>query len=140
MPGVEYQHIGHDPRRGPIALWAVDERGALVEARRHFVRPDADFLDFSHEAQFREVKHCAVGRVELATRSGTVHISDPALARSTHKLARLYVTLSRSYPNTRWFVFGNGYQGEPLTRVLADAERLTEPKVGPAPGALRGVA
>lgn len=120
MGGVQYQHIGHDPRRGTIALWSLDEQGKLHESRKRFARVDQSWLDWSHENQFREVKRQAVGRVEIESRAGTIHVNEPAWSVSEAKLCRLLNTLDKLYPATRWFLFGPGFKGESVTAFLAD--------------------
>lgn len=120
MAGVEYQHIGHDPRRGVIALWSLDSDGKVHEARRRFEKVDGAWLNWSHEKQFREVKRQAVGRVEVERRAGTIHVNEPSWALSEAKLCRLLNTLDKHYPATRWFLFGPGFQGESVTAFLAE--------------------
>lgn len=120
MPGVSYQHIGHDPRLGAIALWSLDEQGVLHENRQKFDEPNAAWLDFSHDNCFREVKKTrALGRVELDRRTGSIHISDEAILRSEVKLCRILDALDKKYPSTRWYVFGPGCAGETVTALLA---------------------
>lgn len=112
MATIEYHHIGHDPRRGAIAIWSVDERLDLHEERREDRAVDAAFLDWSHDNCFRDVKARALGRVELDRKAGSIQISDPDLARSTRWLCRLLDRLERRYPDTRWYLFGSGLRGE----------------------------
>lgn len=118
MP-LQYQHIGHDPRHGEIALWSVDERGALHERRRNKREADLEWLDWSHERAFPEVKMRALGRVEIGRRAGSIHISDPDLAVSSRRLVRLLDTLEKHYPEIRWYVFGSGFNGESAMAALA---------------------
>ncbi|MBC7835536.1 MAG: hypothetical protein H7Y88_10630 [Phycisphaerales bacterium] len=127
MPGIEYQHIGHDPRYGEIALWSIDDRGEIHEDRRCFPIPDADWLDWAHENVFREVKIRAVGRVELSRRAGSIHISDPNVGLSDHRLTRLLDKLDEKYPQTRWYLFGSGFHGENAMTALARRVLSTAP-------------
>ncbi len=120
MPGLSYQHIGHDPSHGSIALWSLDESGDFKEDRRSFDEPDADWLDWSHERMFPELKPAALGRVELDRRTGTIHISEPKIGLSSQRLTRLLDMLDAKYPETRWFIFGAGYKGEPVMSALAE--------------------
>ncbi len=119
MPGLEYQHIGHDPCLGEIALWSVDDRGNLHEQRRDKKEADLEWLDWSHERAFPEVKMHALGRVELVRCAGSIHISDPVMAISTRRLARLLDTLEDRFPSIRWYLFGSGFHGESLLATLA---------------------
>ena len=119
MAGIEYQHIGHDPRFGEIALWSVDESGNVLEDRRNFEQPDAAWLGWSHDRVFPEIKLAAAGRVEINRRAGSIHINDPDLGLRPVKLVRLLDKLDELYPNTRWFLFGGGFKGEPAAVALA---------------------
>jgi hypothetical protein len=119
MPGVQYQHIGHDPRRGTIALWSVDDQGRLHESRKRFGSVGEDWLNWSHEKQFREVRRAAAGRVEIESRSGSIHVNEPAWSLNEAKLCKLLNTLDKMYPATRWFLFGPGFQGESVTAYLS---------------------
>lgn len=119
MPGVLYHHIGHDPKHGPIALWSIDEQGKVHERRRRFAQADGEWLDWSHENQFREIKIRALGRVELDRRAGSIHLTDTSIGRSDARLCRLLETLDRLYPQVRWYVFGVDYRGESADQVLA---------------------
>lgn len=122
MPGVQYQHIGHNPRFGEIAIWTYDDRGVLHEQRREGTGgapPPADWLDWSHERIFVEIKMKAVGRVELDRRAGSIYISDPKVGLSTGHLSRLLDVLDAKYPRTQWFLFGSGYSGESVMTALA---------------------
>jgi hypothetical protein len=118
MTGVQYQHIGHDPRQGEIALWSVDDRGVLHEARRRFAEANGEWLDWSHENQFTEVKVRALGRVEVERKTGSIHLSDGDWSVSESRLCRLLDVLDRAYPSTRWYVFGNGFSGESIGDFL----------------------
>ncbi|HYE02027.1 MAG TPA: hypothetical protein VD963_02200 [Phycisphaerales bacterium] len=119
MPGLEYQHIGHDPRTGPIALWAVDDRGQIREERQPRHEPDLHWLGWAHENVFKEVKIAAAGRVDLDRQAGSIHLTDPGLGLSDQRLVRLIDTLDRRYPKTRWFLFGAGFHGENVMAALA---------------------
>lgn len=119
MAGLCYQHIGHDPKLGPIAIWSLDQAGQIHEDRRAFAAPNGEWLDWSHDNCFREVKAQAVGRVELDRQAGSIHISDPEICRSEVKLCRILDALDRAYPKTRWYVFGAGIAGEPIAKLLA---------------------
>lgn len=112
MAGVAYQHIGHDPRFGELAMWNLDDRGELAEDRRSFREAGERWLDWSHQRLFEGRTTRARGRVELGTRTGSVFIVDPNIGLASGKLARILRTLDRKYPNTRWFLFGCGYHGE----------------------------
>lgn len=120
MSHVQYHHIGHDPRLGPIALWSMDITGRLHEDRRRFTELGREWLTWSHDNQFVEVKSRALGRVELDRRTGSIHIADPDLARSDAFLCKLLDRLDRQYPGTRWYLFGVGFNGESVVRVLAE--------------------
>lgn len=120
MSDIEYHHIGHDPRLGSIALWSVDRSFRLHEDRRRFTEVGREWLTWSHDNQFIEVKPRALGRVELDRRAGSIQISDPHLARSDAFLCRLLDTLDRQYPGTRWYLFGVGFKGESVIKVLAE--------------------
>lgn len=119
MPGVQYHHIGHNPRFGEIALWAMDERGTVHEDRRIYDAPDQSWLDWSHQNTFREIKPIASGRVELAARAGSIHIPDPALFLDNRRLIRILDRLDAAYPRTRWYVFGDGLNGVSVMTALA---------------------
>lgn len=121
MAGLEYQHIGHDPRRDAVALWSVDEKGRLHEQRQDQHEPTREWLDWSHARVFPDLKARATGRVELGRRAGSIHISDPKVAVSTSHLVRLLDVLEARYPETRWYLFGGGYRGEPATSAFAPA-------------------
>ncbi len=123
MAGLNYQHIGHDPKLGPIALWSLDQTGKVHEDRRVFDGPDAEWLDWSHEKCFQEVKSRIMGRVELSRQAGSIHISDPQVCRSDDKLCRILDALDRAYPKTRWYVFGAGFKGESAVQILARQAR-----------------
>lgn len=125
MAGLEYQHIGHDPRRDAIAIWSVDDRGRLHEERTDQHQPTLEWLGWSHERVFPEVtKAKATGRVELGRRAGSIHITDPKVAVSTSHLARLLDVLESRYPATRWYLFGGGYQGEPASSAFSGGSTL----------------
>lgn len=113
MAGIEYQHIGHDPRRDSIAIWSVDEQGRLHEDRRGEHEPTLEWLGWSHQEVFPDVRSRATGRVELRNRAGSIHLTDPKIAVSPGRLGRLLDMLETKYPETRWFLFGGGYKGEP---------------------------
>lgn len=119
MSGLEYQHIGHDPSREAIAIWSVDGTGRLFEERKSPHQPTVDWLCWSHERVFRDVKAKATGRVELGGRAGSIHIADPKLAGSIAHLGRLLAILESRYPETRWYLFGGGYRGERAADVFA---------------------
>ncbi|MGD9690793.1 MAG: hypothetical protein AB7Q91_14590 [Phycisphaerales bacterium] len=118
---MSYQHIGHNPRHGPVVIWSLDHEGTVHEDRRSQGEPDPSWIDWSHENCFREVKARAVGRVELQNRAGSIHISDPELLRSEVKLCRVLDALDRRFPQTRWFVFGPGCNGATIAELLAKA-------------------
>ncbi len=118
MPGLEYQHIGHDPSDTQVAIWSMDDRGELHEQRAPQKSPSHDWLDWSHENVFAEVKMKALGRVEIETKSGSIHISDPNVLLNTHRFSRLLYKLDQKYPQTRWYLFGNGYRGESVMKAL----------------------
>lgn len=118
MPGLEYQHIGHDPSRDAIAIWSVDDRGRLHEERAPQHQATIEWLGWSHEKVFRDVRARATGRVELGRRAGSIHITDPKVAVSTTQLGRLLDILEAKYPETRWYLFGGGYRGEPATSAF----------------------
>jgi len=118
MSGLEYQHIGHDPTNTQVAIWSMDERGELHERRAAKTAPTVKWLDWSHENVFAEVKMKALGRVEMETRSGSIHISDPSIILSTHRFSRLLDKLDEKFPQTRWYLFGSGYKGEPVMTAL----------------------
>lgn len=120
MAGLNYQHIGHNPRHGPVAIWSLDDRGIVHEDRRTQGEPDASWIDWSHENRFREVKARAVGRVELRSHAGSIHINDPELLRNQSKLCRVVDALDKAYPQTRWFVFGPGCNGATVTELLSN--------------------
>ncbi|MBX3356821.1 MAG: hypothetical protein KF745_00175 [Phycisphaeraceae bacterium] len=122
MTRVQYHHIGHRPRFGPIALWALGDDGRLHEDRRAYDQPDASWLDWSHDNLFAEVKPVAKGRVELDCKAGSIHISDPALILNRHRLVRIVRRLERAYPRTRWFVFSDGLTGISVSQVLDDRQ------------------
>jgi hypothetical protein len=120
MARVEYQHIGHDPSQCGVALWSVDDRGQLHEERKAAHQPTVDWLLWSHDRVFRDVKSRATGRVELGGRAGSIHIADPAFASSTARLGRLLSVLEARYPETRWYLFGGGYRGEPVSALFEE--------------------
>lgn len=123
MAGIGYEHIGHDPTHSGVALWSVDEQGRLHEERKGRHQPSVDWLFWSHDRVFRDVKSRASGRVELGSRAGSIHIADPAFAASTSRLGRLLQVLEKQYPQTRWFLFGGGYSGEPIVNVFGRETR-----------------
>ncbi len=118
MAGLEYQHIGHDPSRDAIAIWSVDDRGRLHEERSPQHQATIDWLGWSHERVFPNVRPRATGRVELGRRAGSIHITDPKVAVSSSHLGRLLDILETRYPQTRWYLFGGGYRGEPATAAF----------------------
>ena len=118
MAGLEYQHIGHDPRADAIAIWSVDEQGRLHEDRCEQHEPTPEWLDWSHQRLFSAKRSRATGRVELGKRAGSIHITDPKIAASPWQLGRLLEVLETRYPLTRWFLFGGGYKGEPATTAF----------------------
>ena len=118
MAGLQYQHIGHDPSRDAIAIWSVDNRGKLHEERAAQHEATIDWLGWSHERVFPDVRPQATGRVELGRRAGSIHITDPKVAISTSHLGRLLDILDTRYPQTRWYLFGGGYSGEPATAAF----------------------
>lgn len=119
MPGLEYQHIGHDPAVDQIAIWSVDDRGQLHEERAAPARQQDNWLTWSHENVFPDIKKKAVGRVEIRRKAGSIHISDPDVVLSHNRFSRLLDTLDRTYPQTRWYLFGGGYKGESVMAALA---------------------
>ncbi len=119
MPEVDYHQIGHNPRLGAIALWSLDTDGKIHEERRHFLEANIEWLHWSHDNLFVEVRSRALGRVELERFTGSIQISDPNLARSDGFLCKLLDTLDRVYPSTRWYLFGAGFKGESVISVLA---------------------
>lgn len=119
MPGLEYQHIGHDPTVDEIAIWSVDDHGTLHEQRTPKSSPTADWLDWSHERIFPDVKMKALGRVEIDRKAGTIHISDVNVVLSSMRFSRLLDSLDRKYPETRWYIFGGGFKGESVMAALA---------------------
>ena len=125
MPGIQYHHIGHNPRYGEIALWAMDDRGHVHEDRRLYDAPDASWLDWSHDNTFREIKPVARGRVELGTRSGSIVIADPHLLLDNRRLARILTRLENTYPDVRWYLFSDGLNGAPINTVFADRAAST---------------
>lgn len=122
MSGLEYHHIGHDPTETQVAIWSMDERGTLHEQRAARKAPTVEWLDWSHENVFAEVKMKALGRVEIETKSGSIHISDPNIILNTHRFSRLLYKLDQKYPQTRWYLFGSGYRGEPVMKALEESE------------------
>ena len=118
MGSVSYQHIGHDPQHGEIAIWSMDDHWRVYD-RRTFERPSGSWLDWSHENLFREIKRGASARAEIGRKFGSIHIADPHIGLSTHRLARILDALDAKYPDTRWFVFGPGFNGESVLAALA---------------------
>ena len=84
MPGLEYQHIGHDPTDTQVAIWSIDDRGELHEQRAARKAPTREWLDWSHENVFAEVKMKALGRVEIESKFGSIHISDSVHPHRLH--------------------------------------------------------
>jgi hypothetical protein len=121
MPGLEYQHIGHDPSDTQVAIWSIDDRGELHEQRAARKAPTVEWLDWSHENVFAEVKMKALGRVEIESKFGSIHISDPNVILNTHRFSRMLSKLDQKYPQTRWYLFGSGYKGESVMKALEDA-------------------
>ena len=133
MPGVQYHHIGHTPRFGEIALWAMDERGTVHEDRRRYDAPDASWLDWSHQNTFAEVKPIASGRVELASKAGSIHIADPALFLDNRRLLRIIDRLDAAYPHIRWYIFGDGLNGVSVMTALSQRVAAGDDAAGRAP-------
>lgn len=127
MPGIQYHHIGHDPKYGEIALWAMDDRGHVHEDRRTYAAPDASWLDWSHENIFREIKPIARGRVELGTRAGSIVIADPKLLLDNRRLLRIVTRLESTYPKVRWYLFGDGLNGVSVMTALAQRAAELQP-------------
>lgn len=121
MIGLSYQHIGHDPRNGTIALWSLDRDGTVHEDRKRFPEPNAAWLDWSHENCFREVKPMALGRVEIDRRAGSIHINDATVWRSEKQICKILDALDRAYPQTRWYFFGPGVSGATPSKLLSEA-------------------
>lgn len=119
MPGLEYQHIGHDPSIDQIAIWSMDDRGTLHEQRAPKRAPTVEWLDWSHERVFPDVHMKALGRVEIGRKAGSIHISDPDVILSPTRFSRLLDSLDRKYPETRWYLFGGGFKGESVMTALA---------------------
>ncbi len=119
MPGLQYQHIGHDPSIDEIAIWSMDDRGTLREERTPKSVPSADWLSWSHERVFPDIKMKALGRVEIDRKAGTIHISDVNVVLSATRFSRLLDSLDRKYPDTRWYIFGGGFKGESVMAALA---------------------
>lgn len=125
MPGIQYHHIGHTPRFGEIALWAMDDRGQVHEDRRRYDQPDASWLDWSHENAFREIKPIARGRVEIGTRSGSIVIADPRILLDNRRLARILSRLETTYPEVRWYLFSDGLNGTPVAAIFAERAHVS---------------
>ncbi len=121
MSGLNYQHIGHDPKLGAIAIWTLDKEGKVHEDRKKKGAPDGTWLDWSHENCFREVKSMAVGRVELDRQAGSIHINDASVWRSEKQICKILDALDRIYPKTRWYFFGPGVNGASPSKLLAEA-------------------
>jgi hypothetical protein len=121
MRSVEYQHIGHDPRYGELSIWNIDDRGCFSEHRREFATADQEWMEWSHQRLFDGQSTLARGRVELATRTGSVYIVEPALTCQISKIAHLVRKLDRRYPRTRWYLFGGGFNGESVMAALNPA-------------------
>ncbi|MBL8763302.1 MAG: hypothetical protein JNM07_03410 [Phycisphaerae bacterium] len=131
MTCLEYQHIGHDPKAGPALMWAVDQQWTVHAAPSPASSDAMTWLDWSHEATFPDMDTLAAGRVELVAHVGSIHIADPALAASLHRLSRLVRALDKRFASVRWRLFGFGYRGECVHQVLVSADGA--PIVPPPP-------
>ena len=119
MPGVQYQHIGHNPTAGRLALWTIDPAWRLHVSERAEAEPDAAWLDWSHQNCFPGVSNIALGRTEIERRAGSIHFSDRALSMREEHLLRVLSILDRRFPDTRWYLFGPGFRGQSVSEHLS---------------------